>query len=247
MSAALPVLTELEKDVLDGIYRSEYTDGGIQPAIWSWSIACRKATTKQVSGVVSSLVKKGVVTCGGAGTKDDDATVDVTDLGVEVARSLGFFKMYDFGEGFNADHDEKGEEVTPPTAEQSAARQAEIERWEKYNEVGEQDEETPAFNSLASVQELVATINKGLKETKAAKIPVIRGRTISFLESVFNGADIESVSMDLDMPVSEVSWYLKDFAKRGLIVKDEHFNYRLTERGKLGLNAAHLRMLKEGN
>lgn len=103
---ALPKLTELEQDVLDGCYRSEYNDGGNHFDIWSWSIAARKTGIKQVSGVVSSLVKKGLVTCGGTGTKDDDNTVAVTPLGIEVARSLGFFEVResDGMELYNPDH-----------------------------------------------------------------------------------------------------------------------------------------------
>lgn len=101
----LPKLTELEIDVLDGCYRSEYTSGGNHFAIWSWSCAPRKAGIKQVAGVVSSLVKKGIVTCGGSGTKDDDNTIDVTPLGIEVARSLGFFTVQPNGEEwYNPDH-----------------------------------------------------------------------------------------------------------------------------------------------
>lgn len=103
---ALPKLTELEQDVLDGIYRSEYNDGGVTSEVWSWSIAPRKAGVKQVSGVVSSLVKKEIVTCQGEGTKDDDNTVRVTSLGIEVARSLGFFEVResDGMELYNPDH-----------------------------------------------------------------------------------------------------------------------------------------------
>lgn len=103
---ALPTLTELEIDVLDGCYRSEYNDGGNHFDIWSWSCAPRKAGVNQVSGVVSSLVKKGLVTCDGAGTKDDDNTIRVTLLGIEVARSLGFFEVResDGMELYNSDH-----------------------------------------------------------------------------------------------------------------------------------------------
>lgn len=102
---ALPKLTELEKDVLDGMYRSEYNGGGIRFAIWAWSIRARNTKTNQLSGVVSSLVKKGIVTTGGNGTKDDDNTIDITELGIEVARSLGFFMEHtEYGEVFNDNH-----------------------------------------------------------------------------------------------------------------------------------------------
>lgn len=98
-------LTELEIDVLDGCYRSEYTGGGNDFGIWSWSCAPRKTGVKQLSGVVASLVKKGLVTCGGNGTKDDDSTIDATPLGIEVARALGFFTVQPDGdEWYNPDH-----------------------------------------------------------------------------------------------------------------------------------------------
>jgi len=104
----LPKLTDLEKDVLDGIYRSEYTDGGTTANIWTWSVNARITKKNQLSGVVSSLVKKGIVTVGGDGTKDNDNTIDVTALGIEVARDLGFFETVDTpsykGEIFNREH-----------------------------------------------------------------------------------------------------------------------------------------------
>jgi hypothetical protein len=88
-------LTLLERDVLGGIYASNYTDGGPRPMIWSWSMEPKVATQAQRPGVVASLVKKGVVTCGGTGTKDDDKTIDVTDIGVECATALGIWSKED--------------------------------------------------------------------------------------------------------------------------------------------------------
>lgn len=82
-------LTELEEDVLRGIYASEYADGSDQPAIWSWSIRAKVATAAQVSGVVSSLAKKGAVTCYGDGK---ERTIRVTLLGASYARAMGLFQ-----------------------------------------------------------------------------------------------------------------------------------------------------------
>jgi hypothetical protein len=90
-SKALPKLTRLEMDVLAGCYASNYTDGYESFAIWSWSMEPMITTEKQRAGVVSSLVKKGIVTCGGSGSKDDDNTIDVTSLGIKVARHLGIY------------------------------------------------------------------------------------------------------------------------------------------------------------
>lgn len=112
MNAILPTLTELEIDVLDGIYRSDYNDGGTTADIWAWSINARKATTKQLSGVVSSLSKKGIVVTDGDGTRDNDFTIRVTELGIEVARSLGFFTMYNGHEVFNDKHDSPTDSVS---------------------------------------------------------------------------------------------------------------------------------------
>lgn len=73
-------LTELEKDVLTGINNSDYGDE-LGHEIWSWSIANKVATPKQIPGVVSSLTKKGLTFSGGKG---DDAVIGLTELGKQI-------------------------------------------------------------------------------------------------------------------------------------------------------------------
>lgn len=73
-------LTQLEKEVLIGINNSEYSDALGSP-IWSWSIECASAGTKQISGVVSSLSKKGLTISQGSGK---DQTVMLTPLGISI-------------------------------------------------------------------------------------------------------------------------------------------------------------------
>lgn len=77
-------MTELERDVLEAITKSDYyTQPG--SSVWSWSIVdhCRLATKKNIKGVVSSLSKKGLVKCQGAG---EDSEVQITTKGLQ---SLG--------------------------------------------------------------------------------------------------------------------------------------------------------------
>lgn len=87
-------LTELEKDVLkNGIYEScynevtaenlkrwgeEYGENRNIISVWTDCIIddCEKTQLKQLSGVISSLSKKGLVICG-------DETVEVTKEGWE--------------------------------------------------------------------------------------------------------------------------------------------------------------------
>jgi len=91
-------LTNLEKDVLvNGIYKSNFNDinvdnvedyGSRYETITTWSDcvidSCKETKINQVSGVMSSLVKKGLVTC----TEGKDAVVTVTNKGFEVLKSL---------------------------------------------------------------------------------------------------------------------------------------------------------------
>lgn len=90
----LPKLTLLEKDVLGGIYASNYADTA-NPNVWSWSIEPLVCTMEQRAGVVSSLNKKGIVTSEGSG---DDAAMWVSDTGAAIARELG---IYSDGEGYS--------------------------------------------------------------------------------------------------------------------------------------------------
>ena len=80
-------LTELEKDVIVAITENEFSNIPGDP-VWSWSIADNAKITKteQISGVVSSLVKKGLVE-----TNDesgDNSTVELTEEGVREYRKI---------------------------------------------------------------------------------------------------------------------------------------------------------------
>ena len=80
-------LTANELTVLKAIDDSEY-GCYLTDAIWSFSIAdnCNLAPTS-IPGVVSSLVKKGLVRCAGYG---NDAEVRMTDIGAhEYIRANG--------------------------------------------------------------------------------------------------------------------------------------------------------------
>lgn len=67
-------LTDLEYAALHNLMHSDY-DG---PAVWAWCATGGIVTKSKVSGVVSSLSKKGLVVCDGHG---QDATICVTDEG----------------------------------------------------------------------------------------------------------------------------------------------------------------------
>ena len=75
-------ITELEKDVIIAIAENQYADTPDSP-VWSWAIDYHTKITrkKQISGVVSSLVKKGlVISCVDYGT---EGCVQLTMKGVE--------------------------------------------------------------------------------------------------------------------------------------------------------------------
>lgn len=76
-------LTELEKDVIVAIAENQYADNPESP-VWSWAIVYdTKVVTKiNVSGVVSSLVKKELVKTYPAFQHYDDV-VQLTKSGVE--------------------------------------------------------------------------------------------------------------------------------------------------------------------
>jgi len=81
-------LTDMEKDVILSIANSEYSDEPGDP-IWSWNIADNTKITKkeQVSGVVSSLVKKGLVGSDGQSEGNDSCTW-LTKKGIEAYNLL---------------------------------------------------------------------------------------------------------------------------------------------------------------
>lgn len=80
-------LTELEKDVIIAITENEYSDVPGDP-VWSWSVAdnTKIANINQVSGVISSLVKKGLVVSSEYDKKD--STVELTDAGVKAYHGI---------------------------------------------------------------------------------------------------------------------------------------------------------------
>ena len=79
-------LTELEKDVIVAIAENQYADVPSDP-VWSFAIDFHTKITKteQISGVVSSLVKKGLAECWGEGK---DSTVELTDTGVKAYHEI---------------------------------------------------------------------------------------------------------------------------------------------------------------
>jgi len=79
-------LTELEKDVVVAITENEYSDVPGNP-VWSWSVAdnCKITHKDQVSGVVSSLIKKGLVV---SQNYDKDDIVYLTKKGVAEYKQI---------------------------------------------------------------------------------------------------------------------------------------------------------------
>lgn len=75
-------ITVLEKDVIEnGFGKNNFNTDGDQ--VWSWSLvdSCKVCTEKQVSGVVSSLVKKGLAQVDGEGK---EKVVYLTKTGKEL-------------------------------------------------------------------------------------------------------------------------------------------------------------------
>jgi predicted MarR family transcription regulator len=83
-------LTELEKQVLEGINNSDY-GSELGDAIWQGAERCDISGTKAISGVYSSLSKKGLI-----GTQQDgkDSTVWLTELGIEVCKEYKLLGKY---------------------------------------------------------------------------------------------------------------------------------------------------------
>jgi hypothetical protein len=89
-------LTDLEKDVMiNGLFNSEFNDTSIEEiekdgynfrnhiVVWRECVidCCKVVTEKQISGVISSLSKKGLVNSNGE-------TVSITEEGVKVLKTL---------------------------------------------------------------------------------------------------------------------------------------------------------------
>lgn len=79
-------LTELEKDVIVAIAENQYADFP-DSWVWSWAIDYETKITKkhQISGVVSSLLKKGLTV-----TEEyaNDNTIKLTKKGVEEYKQI---------------------------------------------------------------------------------------------------------------------------------------------------------------
>lgn len=76
-----PTLTPLEVDViLNGFGKNDFFGDCTNGAVWSNSIIdnCEQTTISQVSGVISSLIKKGMITQNGSGK---DASAKLTAEG----------------------------------------------------------------------------------------------------------------------------------------------------------------------
>jgi len=77
-------ITNLEKDVIEnGFGKNNFNTDGDQ--VWSWSLVegCKICTEKQISGVVGSLVKKGLAQVDGEGK---EKTVNLTAAGKELLK-----------------------------------------------------------------------------------------------------------------------------------------------------------------
>ena len=90
----MTTLTKLEEDVMNAIRNSGYYYCGNDP-VWSNCLidSCKVCETEQLSGVVSSLVKKGLVNVTDKGTRD--SCVQYTDEGLKMTLTLDNVKLYD--------------------------------------------------------------------------------------------------------------------------------------------------------
>ena len=88
-------LTEKEIIYLKAIPKSNFNDGSdAYCGLWSWSITdeIKEFSVQQAKGVMSSLVKKGLIRVNDAEGygRADDMCVDVTDKGRETIKTLLF-------------------------------------------------------------------------------------------------------------------------------------------------------------
>ena len=79
------MLTDIERQALQGIMDSDFQDGetGAGRQVWSWS-ANPFPNKRTFSGAMSSLVKKGLA---GACGEGDDACVWITEAGLAALKS----------------------------------------------------------------------------------------------------------------------------------------------------------------
>jgi len=90
-------LTKLEIDVLiNGFGHNNFNSGSNNAVgvVWAWSLidSCKITQKQQISGVVSSLVKKGIMDTwnDNNGSNSDDDVVALTEKGKEIFRLLEF-------------------------------------------------------------------------------------------------------------------------------------------------------------
>ena len=86
-----PKLTEFEIDALRACYFNEYDCDALAPTVWAWSVTenCETVNASQISGVISSLVKKGVVKSQGKG---EESVIYPTEIGVSIAGKKGWLE-----------------------------------------------------------------------------------------------------------------------------------------------------------
>lgn len=79
-------LTDMEKDVIRAIAENEYCDV-LGQDVWSWAISHQTKITNdnQIPGVVSSLVKKGLVV---SSQYDYDRVVKLTQKGIKEYKNI---------------------------------------------------------------------------------------------------------------------------------------------------------------
>lgn len=83
-------LTDLEKQVIEGINNSDYGDQLGDP-IWAGTECCEIADTRAIRGVMSSLSQKGIVLCVRNG---NDSTVQLTPLGIELCKQYNLLGKF---------------------------------------------------------------------------------------------------------------------------------------------------------
>lgn len=81
-------LTEMERTILDDITHDCFYEDELDSVIWADSfLDTTSITANQARGVLSSLVQKGIIF---PILKGRDGTIEFTDNGKEIMRSLGY-------------------------------------------------------------------------------------------------------------------------------------------------------------
>lgn len=86
-------LTKLEKQALDAITKDDFFENGLDSCLWTDVYldtfkAYYEVDTNQARGVISSLIKKGIIKP--IILKGRESTIKLTDYGKEVMRELGY-------------------------------------------------------------------------------------------------------------------------------------------------------------